>query len=103
MAPPIDDTLSIDATVVADIAELAQLHLDADEVPEYIDSMRRILGLAAAMQSVDTDGVEPMSNPLDQTQRLRADVVTEKDQRESFQQIAPLTEDNLYLVPRVVE
>jgi len=52
---------------------------------------------------VNTDHVLPMANPLDATQRLRDDEVTEPDQREHFLAIAPATEDGLYLVPRVIE
>jgi aspartyl-tRNA(Asn)/glutamyl-tRNA(Gln) amidotransferase subunit C len=55
------------------------------------------------MQAVDTDAVDPMANPHDATQRLRADVVTEVDQRDDFQRIAPATEDGLYLVPKVID
>jgi aspartyl-tRNA(Asn)/glutamyl-tRNA(Gln) amidotransferase subunit C len=44
-----------------------------------------------------------MSHPLDVVQRLREDVVTEKDQRDEFQKVAPATRDGLYLVPRVIE
>ena len=44
-----------------------------------------------------------MANPLDATQRLRADEVTEANQREAFQAIAPAVENGLYLVPRVIE
>ena len=55
------------------------------------------------MQAMDTDGVEPLSHPLEQPQRLRPDAVTESVDRERFQAIAPATADGLYLVPRVVE
>ncbi|MGV6826462.1 MAG: Asp-tRNA(Asn)/Glu-tRNA(Gln) amidotransferase subunit GatC, partial [bacterium] len=55
------------------------------------------------MNSVDTSGVTPMAHPLDMSQRLRPDEVTESDNRENFQSIAPQTENGLYLVPRVVE
>ena len=55
------------------------------------------------MQAVDTRGVEPMSHALDVVQRLRADAVTEADQRALFQSIAPQVEDGLYLVPKVIE
>ena len=65
--------------------------------------MENILELADQMQSIDTTGIEPVSNPLDATQSLRPDVVTETNQRELFQSIAPATDDGLYLVPRVVE
>lgn len=95
--------MKVDATVVRLVADLAQLHLDPEDLQEQIDSMNRILGLVASMNAVDTEGVQPMANPLDATQRLREDVVTETDQSELFQSIAPETEDRLYLVPRYVE
>lgn len=89
--------------VVMGIAELAQLKVDQAELETLKAGMKNILDLAEQMQSVDTTGVEPVSNPLDSTQQLRADVVTEVDQRETFLAIAPETEAGLYLVPRVVE
>ena len=55
------------------------------------------------MAAVPTEGIEPMAHPQEAMQRLRADVVTEGDQRESFQSVAPEIEDGLYLVPKVVE
>ena len=85
------------------VADLAQLHLDPADLEEQIDSMNRILGLVESMRAVDTDGVEPMANPLDATQRLRADAVTEGDQSKRFQSVAPETESHHYLVPRYVE
>lgn len=47
--------------------------------------------------------MEPMAHPLDAVQKLRPDVVTETNQRDAFQAIAPATEDGLYLVPKVIE
>ena len=55
------------------------------------------------MQKVDTEGIEPMSHAQDVTLRLRDDVVTEPNQRELFQSIAPQVEGGLYLVPKVIE
>jgi aspartyl-tRNA(Asn)/glutamyl-tRNA(Gln) amidotransferase subunit C len=55
------------------------------------------------MRAVDTNGIEPMAHPLDATQTLRADKITETNQRDQFQALAPETQDGLYLVPRVVE
>ena len=95
--------MKVDATVVRLVADLAQLHLDPADLEEQINSMNRILGLVESMNAMNTDGVQPMANPLDATQRLRGDVVTETDQSEQFQSIAPETEDRLYLVPRYVE
>ena len=55
------------------------------------------------MQDVDTQGVAPLSHPLDGAQRLRNDLVSEVNQREKFQQTAPATSEGYYLVPRVVD
>jgi len=93
----------VDKDVVLNIAELAQLQIEDDEVDHYVDSLGRILQLVEEMQSVDTQGVEPVYNPLDGIQRLREDRVTEEDQRELFLANAPESEQGLFLVPRVVE
>ena len=55
------------------------------------------------MNAIDTSDVEPMAHPLDAVQRLRKDEVTEQNQRDHYQQVAPLTEAGLYLVPKVIE
>ena len=89
--------------VVQHIAELAQLKVAASDLESLSAGMRNILELAGQMQSVNTEGVVPVSNPLDATQRLRTDEVTETDQHQLYQSMAPETEAGLYLVPRVVE
>lgn len=95
--------MEVTEKVVRDVAALAQLRVKAVETAGLAAGMKNILDLAEQMQSVETDGVEPVSNPLDATQVMRADEVTESDQRERFQAIAPETEGAHYLVPRVVE
>lgn len=95
--------MEVTAEVVRNIAELAQLKVVEADIRILAKSMENILELAEQMQSIDTTGIEPVSNPLDATQSLRPDVVTETNQRELFQSIAPATDDGLYLVPRVVE
>ena len=84
-------------------AHLARLGLDDNDADRYVDDLTRILEMADQLQAVDTGGVAPLAHPLDATQRLRADEVTETDQRERFQRNAPAVENGLYLVPRVVE
>ena len=88
---------------VLEIAHLARLHIDADEADRYAADLSSILDLVEQMESVDSSAVEPLSNPLDATQRLRADEVTESDQRDKFQAIAPDVEAGFYRVPRVIE
>ena len=95
--------MEVTEKVVRDVAALAQLRVKAGETAGLAAGMKNILDLAEQMQSVETDGVEPVSNPLDATQVMRADEVTESDQHERFQAIAPETEGAHYLVPRVIE
>lgn len=95
--------MSLGPAEVEKIASLARLAVDEADIPVYTHNLSSILHLVEQMNAVDTTGVEPMAHPLDRPQRLRADEVTEPDQRELFQSIAPQTEAGLYLVPRVIE
>ena len=94
--------MKVDQKVVEAIAQLAQLELKQEDIQENIDSMTSILNLVDQMQNIDTSGVDPMAHPLDAVQRLREDLVSESDQHERFQAIAPATADGLYLVPKVI-
>lgn len=96
-------TMSLDADEVRKIAHLARLEIRDAEVSGYAVNLSRILDLVAQLDSADTAGIEPMAHPLDAAQRLRPDDVTERDQRDDFQRIAPEVADGLYLVPKVIE
>lgn len=95
--------MTINRSEIAKIAELARLQIDESSIQDVTNSIADILAMVDQMQSVDTQGIEPMANPHDAVQRLRADVVTEADQRELFQSLTPHTENGLYLVPKVIE
>ncbi len=95
--------MSLDKTQVEKIAHLARLEIDPADVTEYATNLSNILDLVEQMDAVDTEGVKPMAHPTDAVQRLREDVVTESDQRDQFQAIAPQVENGLFLVPKVIE
>ncbi len=95
--------MALERSDVEKIAHLARLGLDEAELPRTTATLNNILGLIDQMQAVDTDGIEPLAHPLEATQRLRADVVTESDHHEAYQRIAPAVESALYLVPKVIE
>ena len=95
--------MSLDVSEVEKIAHLARLAINEADVPEYATNLSRILELVEQMSAVSTEGVTPMAHPLELAQRLRADAVTEENQREHFQEIAPQVQDGLYLVPKVIE
>jgi aspartyl-tRNA(Asn)/glutamyl-tRNA(Gln) amidotransferase subunit C len=88
---------------VRSIAHLARLHIEEDAVDDYVEDLSSILALVDQMNQVDSQDVKPLSNPHDASQRLRTDEVTEGNQRDKFQQIAPDVAEGLYRVPRVIE
>jgi len=95
--------MSLDAEAVSKIAHLARLGVDESEYDTYARNLSDILSFVEQLNAIDTQGVEPMAHPMDAGQRLRPDEVSESDQREQFQQIAPRVEAGLYLVPKVIE
>lgn len=88
---------------VRKVARLARLAMSETEIETARAQLAGIFNLIEEMQAVDTKGIAPMSHAQDLSQRLREDVVTEADQRELFQAIAPQVEAGLYLVPQVIE
>ena len=95
--------MSLDKSQVEKIAHLARLQIDSADIPEYATNLSNILDLVAQMDVMDTNGVDPMAHPTEAVQRLRDDQVTETNQRDHFQAVAPLVENGLYLVPKVIE
>jgi len=85
------------------VAVLARIRVDEEQVSALEKDLGNILDLVDQLSAADTDSVVPMAHPLDAVQRLRPDEVTETNEREAFQKIAPATENGLYLVPRVIE
>ncbi len=95
--------MSLHKKDVENIAHLARLAIADEDIPQYARELSNILDLVERMNQVDTGGVTPMAHPLDATQRLRKDAVTEENQRELFQSTAPQVDAGLYLVPKVIE
>ena len=93
----------MDRDLIDKLMRLAALRLEARQRDLLKDNLQKIVQLIDTMQSVDTDGVEPLDHPLDGVQPLRPDRVTEAIDRDRFQAVAPEVRDGLYLVPRVVE
>ncbi len=95
--------MSLDSEAVRKIAHLARLGVEESENEHYARDLSDILSFVEQLNAVNTEGIEPMAHPLDACQRLRPDDVSETDQHELFQGIAPRVEAGLYLVPRVIE
>lgn len=93
----------MDAANIEKLAKLARLSIAPDQVAEVANRISNVLSMVDQLQALDTQGVAPMSHPLDAVQRLRADRVSEPNQREAFMAIAPASDSGLYLVPKVID
>lgn len=95
--------MAIEQDEIEKIAALARIRIEPAQIGQVTQRITEILHMVDQLQAVDTSDVEPMANPLDAIQVLRADEVTEANRREAFQAIAPAVENGLYLVPKVIE
>lgn len=95
--------MSLDKTEIDKIAWLARLNIDEADIPGYTEDLSNILDLVEKMNEIETASLAPMAHPLEIKARLRPDEITETNQRDKFQKLAPATEDGHYLVPRVID
>jgi aspartyl-tRNA(Asn)/glutamyl-tRNA(Gln) amidotransferase subunit C len=85
------------------VATLSRIDLQPGQAERMLAELEAVFSLIETLQSVDTEGVEPMTHACDLSLRLREDSVTEVDRRDEYQAVAPALEAGLYLVPRVIE
>ena len=85
------------------IARLAYLEIDAEHSAQLTQEISSIMDFVDQLRAVDTTEIAPLFHPFALHQRLRADEVTEADCIAELEAIAPMFEDNLYLVPKVIE
>ena len=95
--------MSLTKDQVRHIATLARLELAENEFDDVVAKLSRIVDFVDQLQAAKTDDVLPMAHPLNMSQRLRADAVTEADERDHIQANAAETKDGYYLVPKVIE
>ena len=95
--------MALTRSEVENIAHLARLAIQPDEIPVYVKNLSRILDFVRQLEAADTRGVQPMAHPLALSQRLRPDQITEHDEHSRYQANAPLVQAGLYLVPKVID
>ncbi len=95
--------MSVDAATVKRIGRLARIRIEEAEVAQYQGELNAILGFVEQLSEVDVSGVEPMTSVTPMQLRRRADVVTDGGYADKIVANAPLTEDNFFMVPKVVE
>jgi aspartyl-tRNA(Asn)/glutamyl-tRNA(Gln) amidotransferase subunit C len=95
--------MSLDKTTIEQIAWLARLSLSNEELDAYRSDLEQILDLVNQLDAAATSDITPLAHPLDLGARTRPDRVSETDQRDAFQALAPAARDGYYLVPKVID
>jgi aspartyl-tRNA(Asn)/glutamyl-tRNA(Gln) amidotransferase subunit C len=95
--------MSVDAATVKRIGRLARIRVEENEVEKYQGEINAILGFVEQLGEVDVEGVEPMTSVTPMQLRRRDDVVTDGGYPEKVVANAPLSEDNFFMVPKVIE
>jgi aspartyl-tRNA(Asn)/glutamyl-tRNA(Gln) amidotransferase subunit C len=95
--------MSLTTQEVQSVAHLARLGISTEETENLATQLSKVFDLIDDLEKINTNNIEPMAHPLGMSQRLRADEVVETDNRVEFQKIAPKTDQNMYLVPKVID
>lgn len=94
--------MSIEKQTIENLASLARIAIDDKQIDEVSQRLQSVLKLVDQLQAADTASLAG-NEQSQHTQRLRDDEVTETDQRNELQAIAPETEEGLFLVPKVID
>ncbi len=95
--------MSVDADTVKRIGQLARIRIGDNEVASLEGELNTILGFVEQLNEVDVEGVDPMTSVMPMSLRRRTDEVTAGGEPEKVVANAPLSEDNFFMVPKVVE
>lgn len=95
--------MSVDASTVRRIAHLARIAVAEDEIDHLKRELNAILAWVEQLDEVKVEGVDPMTSVTPMTMKKRADIVTDGGIAEDIVKNAPASEENFFLVPKVVE
>ena len=100
--------MSLTHSDIARLSKLAQLDLSEQQASDALVKLNDIFVLVEQMKAVDTTDIAPLAHPVaawrdDLAMPLREDRATEPNRRDDYQQPAPMVQDGLYLVPKVIE
>ncbi len=95
--------MSVDTATVRRVARLARIKVSDDEAERMTHELNSILGFVEQLGEVDVEGVEPMTSVVSMSMRMREDVVTEGEDPARVLANAPVSDQDFYTVPKVVE
>ncbi|CCV14055.1 Glutamyl-tRNA(Gln) amidotransferase subunit C [Mesorhizobium sp. STM 4661] len=95
--------MSVDVKTVKRVARLARIAVSEEDAERMTGELNAILGFVEQLNEVDVSGVEPMTSVTPMEMKKRQDVVTDGNKAADIVANAPATEENFFLVPKVVE
>ena len=95
--------MSVDLATVKRVAHLARIAVNEDEAQRMVGELNGMLGFVEQLSEVNVDGVEAMTSVTPMAMKKRADEVTDGGKAVDIVANAPITEQNFFLVPKVVE
>ena len=95
--------MTIERKEIEKLATLSRLAIDEKTIADVTGRLSSVLALVDQLQNANTDSLQEISRPFHTSQRLRDDEVSETDQRDAFQAIAPKTHNGLFTVPKMIE
>ena len=95
--------MSVDTVTVKRVAKLSRIAITEERAASMQDELNAILGFVEQLSEVDVEGVEPMTSVVDMTMRKRQDEVNDGSKAADIVANAPVSEDNFFMVPKVVE
>ena len=95
--------MSINKDQIKYLSLLSRMDIQESEINDVEKKLTKIIDFVDQLQSIDTDEIEPMAHPLNQSQRLRTDKVIEENNRDKIQKNTRSTERGMYIVPKVIE
>lgn len=95
--------MSVDLQTVKRVARLARIAVSEDDAERMTGELNTILGFVEQLNEVDVSGVEPMTSVIPMEMKKRQDAITDGSKVDDIVANAPATDENFFLVPKVVE
>ena len=95
--------MSVDSATVRRVARLARLKVNENDLPRLAGELNAILNFVEQLNEVDVENVTPLTSVVNAAMRMRDDVVTDGNYAKDVIINAPMSEDEFFMVPKVVE
>jgi aspartyl-tRNA(Asn)/glutamyl-tRNA(Gln) amidotransferase subunit C len=93
----------MDQETVRTICYLARLQIDEDKAQKIENDLETIIEMIGGLQAFNTENIQPLYSPLEKTASMHEDIESSDNQKEKFLQNAAASNEDYFLVPRVVE